>query len=204
VLGGLGLLNTSISIQRNLLFQEEYLVYRYNLFKLEPSMTILDLPILSRIRRNHGLEHATITILSQRLPYRALAGYSFPSGFFLLGDVSTDQVREAVVQALSRLNNGERTLAIHPNCGTNFISSGFVAGALAWLGMAGAKNNRDKVERLPLVLTLVVLGLILSQPLGPKIQEHITTSGDPLGMSVVDISPIRFGPLSLHRVITQG
>ena len=167
-------------------------------------MTILDLPLLFRIRRNHGLEHATITILSQRFPYRALAGYTFPGGFFLMGDVPTEDVREAVIQALSRMNNGERYLAVHPNCGTNYVVSGFVAGALAWLGMAGAKDKRDKVERLPLVITLAILGLIVSQPLGPKIQERITTSGDPQGLSVVDISPLRFGRFSLHRVVTQA
>jgi hypothetical protein len=167
-------------------------------------MTILDIPILSRIRRNHGLEHATITILSQRFPHSPLAGYSTPSGFFLLGDAPTEEVRGAVVQALTRMSNGERTLAVHPNCGTNLIVSGFVAGALAWLGMLGAEDRRDKVERLPLVITLAILGFIISQPLGPKIQEHITTSGDPQGMSVVNISPLRFGRFSLHRVMTQG
>jgi hypothetical protein len=167
-------------------------------------MTILDIPVLSRIRRNHGLEHATITVLSQRFPYRPLAGYSFPTGFILLGDVPTEQVREAVFEALSRMNNGERTLAIHPNCGTNYVASGFVAGALAWLGMAGVKDKRDRVERLPLVIALAILGFILSQPLGPKIQETITTSGDPQGLSVVDISPLRFGQSNLHRVTTQG
>ncbi|MGD0752233.1 MAG: DUF6391 domain-containing protein [Anaerolineales bacterium] len=167
-------------------------------------MTILDLPILSRIRRNHGLEHATISLLSQRFPYRRMAGYSFPGGFFLLGDVPTDQVREVVAQALSRMNNGEHYLAIHPNCGTNFAVSGLVAGLLAWLGMAGAKTKRDQLARLPLVITLATLGVILSVPLGPQVQKHITTSGDPQGLSIVDIFPIRFGRFSLHRVITRG
>jgi hypothetical protein len=167
-------------------------------------MSILDLPVLSRIRRNHGLEHATITILSQRFPSLVLAGYSLPGGFFLLGDVPTEEVRAAIFQALSRMNNGERSLAIHPNCGTNFVTAGFVTGGLAWLGMAGAKGKRDKVERLPLVIALAALGFMVSQPLGLKIQERITTSGDPQGLSVVDIFPIRFGQFSLHRVITEG
>jgi hypothetical protein len=167
-------------------------------------MTILDIPVLSRIRRNHGLEHATINILSARFPHRPLAGYSFPGGFFILGDVPTADLREAVIQALARMNNGERHLAIHPNCGTNLLTSGFAAGMLAWLGMAGAKSKRDKVERLPLVIALATLGLIASQPLGPKIQERITTSGDPQGLSITDIFPIRFGRFSLHRVVTQG
>ncbi len=167
-------------------------------------MTILEIPIVSRLRRNHGLEHATITILSQRFPYHHLAGYSFPGGFFLLGDVPTEHVREAVVQALSRMNNGELYLAVHPNCGTNYAVSGFIAGTLAWLGMVGAKSKRDKVERLPLVISLATLGFIFSAPLGPQVQEHITTSGDPQGLSIVNIFPVRFGQFSIHRVITQG
>jgi hypothetical protein len=167
-------------------------------------MTILEIPLLSRLRRNHGLEHATINILSLHFPERPLAGYSFPGGFFLLGDVPTEQVRDAVFQALYRMSNGERILAIHPNCGTNYVSSGFVAGGLAWLGMAGAKGKRDKVERLPLVIALAILGFIISQPLGPKIQERITTSGDPQGLTIVDIFPLRIGQFSLHRVLTQG
>ncbi len=167
-------------------------------------MTILDIPMLSRIRRNHGLEHAAINILSERFPYRRLAGFSFPGGFFILGDIPTADLREAVVQALSRMSNGERHLAIHDHCGTNYVASGFIAGLLAWLGMAGAKSNRDKVERLPLVITLATFGFILSQPLGPALQQRVTTSGDPLGLSIVDVFPIQFGRFSLHRVVTQG
>ena len=167
-------------------------------------MTVVDIPVISRIRRNHGLEHATINILSGIFPYKSLAGYSFPGGFFILGDVPTGSLREAAVQALARMNNGERYLAIHPNCGTNYAVSAFVVGLLAWLGMAGAKNKRDMVERLPLVVTLAMLGLIASQPLGPKVQERVTTSGDPQGLSIVDIFPIRFGRFSLHQVITRG
>jgi len=167
-------------------------------------MTILDMPVLSRIRRNHGLEHATINILSERFPYRRLAGYSFPGGFFILGVIPTADLREAVIQALVRMNNGERHLAIHEHCGTNYVASGFVAGLLAWLGMAGTKSKRDKVERLPLVIALATFGFIASQPLGPVLQQRITTSGDSQGMSIQDVFPIRFGQVSLHRVVTQG
>jgi hypothetical protein len=167
-------------------------------------MSILDIPVLSRIRRNHGLEHATITLLSQRFPNLRMAGYSFPGGFILLGDIPTADVRELVAQALSRMNNGERHLAVHPNCGTNYAVSGLVAGTLAWLGMAGAKSKRDQFERLPLVVTLATLWFIISAPLGPKVQEYVTTSGDPQGLSIVDIFPVRYGEFSLHRIVTQG
>jgi hypothetical protein len=133
-----------------------------------------------------------------------LAGYSFPGGFFILGDIPTADLREAVIQALVRMNNGEHYLALHDHCGTNYVASGFVAGLLAWLGMAGAKSKRDKVERLPLVIALATFGFIASQPLGPVLQQRVTTSGDPQGMSIVDVYPIKFGEFSLHRVATQG
>ena len=157
-------------------------------------MTILESPVISRIRRNHGLEHATINILSQRFPFRRMAGYSFPGGFFILGDIPTDDVREAVVQALVRLNNGERYLAIHEHCGTNYAASGFVAGLLAWLGMVGCKKHDDaRWSACRWSSPWLRFGFIASQPLGPIIQERVTTSGDPQGMSIVDVFPIRFG-----------
>jgi hypothetical protein len=167
-------------------------------------MTILDLPVISRLRHNHGLEHATLNLLAHQFPEQRLSGLSFPGGFFVLGEIPTEQLRQAVIQALQRMNNGESRLAIHEHCGTNYVASGFVAGVLAWLGMAGARSKRDRVERLPLLISLVTIGLILSQPLGPLLQEHITTSGDPHGMSVVDVFPLQFGHLALHRVTTHS
>jgi hypothetical protein len=167
-------------------------------------MSILDLPVLSRIRRNHGLEHATLTVLARRFPGRRMAGYSFPGGFFILGNVATEDVRKGALIALTRLRNGERRLAIHPNCGTNLVTAGFLAGGLAWLGMAGARERREKVERLPLVIALAMVGLVASQPLGPLLQERITTSGEPQDLAIADVYPISFGGLRLHRVVTQG
>jgi hypothetical protein len=167
-------------------------------------MTILDTPVISRIRRNHGLEHATLNLLSARYPGHALAGISYPGGFLILGDVPTLDLREVITLALARMQNGERRLALHANCGTNYVVSGFVTGLLVWLGLARARTARQKVERLPMVVVLATLGLLLSQPLGRQIQERVTTSGDPQGLSVVKVTPFRLGWFALHRVLTQG
>jgi len=165
-------------------------------------MSILDLPVISRIRRNHGLEHASLTLLSNRKPTLRLTGISFSGGFFVFGEVETSELRSVVIQALSLMQNGEKQLAVHPNCGTNFVASGVVAGLLAWLGMVGAKDRRDKVERLPLIITLVTLAFIYTRPLGPIIQEHLTTSGEPGSLKIVDIFPVQVGNFCLHRVVT--
>jgi hypothetical protein len=167
-------------------------------------MNVLDTPIFSRVRRNHGLEHATINVLSEVFPYRPLAGYSYPGGFFIIGDVPTDHLRQAATEALARMNNGERNLAIHPNCGTNFAVAGFLAGLLAWFTMVGARGAREKVSRLPTTIALVTLGLVISQPLGPKVQERVTTSGYPQGLEIENVFPIRIGRFSVHQVVTKG
>ena len=167
-------------------------------------MSILDIPVLSLIRRNHGLEHATLTILSRMRPSVSAAGISFPGGFLIMGEVETEDLQAASREALERMNNGEHNLAVHPNCGTNFATSGIIAGALAWLGMAGARDSKEKRVRLPLVITLVTLSLIYSRALGPIVQEKITTSGYPEGLRIVDIISFRTGNMKVHRVITAG
>ena len=87
-------------------------------------------PYILRVRRNHGLEHATIHLLN-RQNYQ-LSGRSSDSGFILLGDVPTDKVESAVQEAITRMKAGEHKLAIHPNCGTNLVTTGFLATAVGF------------------------------------------------------------------------
>ena len=167
--------------------------------------SILDFKPLSRIRRNHGLEHATIHMLSKKHPKVPVGGMSSLYGFTIVGDISTEAVAEAAIEALKKLRAGQKDLAMHPNCGTNFAISGAAAGLAAWMGMLGAgKKVSQKLERLPLVLVLATLALILSRSLGPAIQQKITTSGDPADLELERVeTDVRAG-LRLHRVITKG
>lgn len=164
---------------------------------------LLDSPLILKTRRNHALEHATLHILAQKYPARTLAGHSNPSGFFLLGDAPTEEVQAAVDQALTRLQGGERGLAIHAGCGTNFAVSALLAGTLAWLGLAGAKSTRARLWRLPFALALGLLGFLVGRPLGPILQARLTTEADPGRMQVVQITPIRRGRFVAHRIITR-
>ncbi len=74
-----------------------------------------------RIRQNHALEHATVTILSGYVPDLRISAFSSSRGFTILGDVDLGQLRRALDEALRRLQAGEAQLAIHPNCGTNLV-----------------------------------------------------------------------------------
>jgi len=162
---------------------------------------LLDAPLIGETRRNHALEHATIHILSQLVPSRPMAGHSNPTGFFLLGDLPTEQVRQAVTEALTRLQNGERQLAIHEGCGTNYVATGGLAALFAFAGMSGTRSNRERVERLPLVMLLSVLAFMIGQPLGLALQKQVTTQPDPGNLSIVDVYQVS---RNVHRVITRS
>ncbi len=166
---------------------------------------IIDTPILSRIRRNHGLEHATIHVLSKKHPGRSLAGHSDPGGFWLIGNLNADQVSDGVQEALLRMRQGERKLAIHPNCGTNFVTAGIAAGLAGTLAMVGSEQKlRDKLFRLPMAISFATLALIFAQPLGFAVQERLTTSGDPGEMEIVEVIPTKKGRFKAYRVVTRG
>lgn len=159
---------------------------------------------LSRVRRNHALEHATLQVLAEKNPGLRAAGYSDPQGFWLMGSIETQQVEAAVQEALARLRGGEHGLAIHPHCGTNLVASGFLAGSFAWVGMLGAGRSwRDRMERWPLVVSLVTIGLVLAQPLGPFLQKRFTTQAATQDLEVVSIQRAQRGDSPIHRILTQ-
>jgi hypothetical protein len=160
---------------------------------------------VSRVRRNHALEHATINLITQKDPARLLAGYSDWRGFWIIGDIDTQELQETVDEALARLNAGEANLAIHPNCGTNFVASGLLVGTAAWLGMLGTGSSfRRKLDRWPVIILLAILGLIVAQPIGPLLQANVTTSADPGAMQVFSIMRYERGNSVAHRVLTRN
>ncbi len=167
-------------------------------------MSILDTPSISLTRRNHGLEHATIHLLSRRYPGKFFAGHSDGGGFWLIGEVGTEELADIVSEALDRLQKGESNLALHPNCGTNFVTYGLFAGLGAFFALLGARRTRDKIDRLPLVVLMATLGLMLGQPAAYNLQKKITTSGEPGNLKVLQIIRSQNGQLVSHRITTQG
>ncbi len=171
---------------------------------------VLTFPLVRRVRRNHALEHATIHLLARGRSRLRLAGRSDERGFFLYGDVSTGEVEQAVDEALRRLRAGEHEIAIHPNCGTNLVTTGVLAALAALLGAAGTERTwRDRLERFPTVVLMVIAALLFGPGLGASLQRHITTLGDPGEMEVIEIrrSEVRTlvgnRQLTIHRVETR-
>ena len=165
-------------------------------------MNLLDLPVISHTRRNHGLEHATIHVLSEHTPSLRLAGRSQPNGFFLYGDLKTEQIAQAVDEALRRMRAGESRLAVHPGCGTNLVASGLLSGGLAFLMSLISGRRAPWYERLPNAVLGGMAGAAISKPVGPWLQVNVTTSADMSNMRVRRITRRPSGPLPTHFVET--
>jgi len=164
---------------------------------------ILDLPFILETRRNHALEHATIHVLSAKYPERHLAGHSNPTGFYILGNVTTDDLKSAAVEAWNRLRAGESELAIHAGCGTNFATTALMAGTFAWFPLSGSKSLRRRLWLLPFAIAFGLLGFVLSQPLGPILQAKVTTEADLGDLHIEEIVLVRKRSVAVHRVITS-
>jgi hypothetical protein len=159
---------------------------------------------ITNIRRNHALEHATVSLLLGRLgPDIRVIGRASSDGFFLYGDISSDLLGQCVQEALTRLQRGEAFWAVTPHCGTNIATTGVLAG-LSTLAVTSGEGSKDRVSRAILVSMLAV---VIAQPLGRLIQRYLTTCADLIGTEIVAIEPRgngRFYKVRTRRRVLPG
>jgi uncharacterized protein YqhQ len=154
--------------------------------------------IANRVRQNHALEHATIHVLSRRNPFLRIMGRSTPAGFYIYGVTDTQEVADAASEALSRLQQGEAQLAVHPRCGTNLAVTGVLAGVAAFGATLG--HTRSRLDRLPLAVMAATVAAIVAQPLAYRVQEQITTSSEVDGLHIKEVTRQEQGKLVVHKV----
>jgi hypothetical protein len=139
------------------------------------------------LRRNHALEHATIVVMMERAPARKLNGFSTDEGFFVQGVRSTQEVDSAAREALQRLQNGEKRLAVHRNCGTTIVAANLLA-AVFFLGSLGIGLYLGWPLYL-LILGSIILAFALRVPLSLLLQRFVTTDADLTNAEVGWVEP---------------
>ncbi len=128
------------------------------------------------LRRNHALEHATIVVMMEREPGRRLSGFSTEDGFFVQGVRSIEEVESAAKEALGRLRDGEKRLAIHRNCGTTVVSVNLLT-AVFFLASLGLGLYLGWPVYM-LILGSLLLAFALRVPLSLFLQRFVTTDSD--------------------------
>jgi hypothetical protein len=147
------------------------------------------------LRRNHALEHATIVVMMEREPGRKLNGFSTDEGFFVQGVRSIAEVESAAREAIRRLQNGEKGLAIHRNCGTTIVAANMLAAIffLVSLGLGFLYLGGSYLYLL--ILGSVVLAFALRVPLSLLLQRFVTTDADLTNAEVGWVEPAKLGDL---------
>lgn len=146
------------------------------------------------------MEHATLKVLARKYNDKNLAGHSNPTGFFLFGDMTTEDIRTSIHEAMTRLRAGEHDLAIHPGCGTNLATSMVLPASFAWIPFQGTRSLRWRLLLIPVALGFALFGYVLSKPLGPWLQRNVTTQADLGNLQLMEIIHVRKG---VHRIITK-
>jgi Domain of unknown function (DUF6391) len=148
------------------------------------------------LRRNHALEHATIVVMMEREPGRKLNGFSTDDGFFVQGVRSISEVESAAREAMRRLQNGEKRLAIHRNCGTTIVAANLLAAILflVALGLGFLYLGADGYLYL-MILGSVVLAFVLRIPFSLILQRFVTTDADLKNAEVGWVEPAQPGDL---------
>lgn len=157
---------------------------------------------LNRIRRNHALEHAVVTLLLERGVSPPLGGYSTRGGFFIGAAIPTADLASVVSDALAKLNAGESDLAVSPHCGTNLATGALITSLITRLVIG--KRKMPLWKRLPLLAAAAIAGGLLGRRLGDVIQRRYTTLARMDALQVVSITPVLQGnPPRLHRIATR-
>jgi uncharacterized protein DUF6391 len=142
-----------------------------------------DLLLTRRVRQNHALEHATVTILANDLPGLSVSARSNTRGFTIFADLDPVLVRRAADEAMERLRAGEAELAIHPNCGTNLA----VGMSLALLGSLWSLTAMRQRVRFFSALGSAVASFMVARPLGSLAQKYLTTHPYLHDLRIVDV-----------------
>jgi hypothetical protein len=159
-----------------------------------------DLLLTRRVRQNHALEHATVTILANDLPGLSVSARSNTRGFMIFADLDPALVRRAADEALERLRAGEAELAIHPNCGTNLA----VGMSLALLGSLWSLTAMRQRTRLASALGSVAASFMIARPLGSLAQKYLTTQPNLDDVRIVDVRSRRlFGRRVVEALTTS-
>ncbi|MBM7555511.1 sRNA-binding carbon storage regulator CsrA [Halanaerobacter jeridensis] len=123
------------------------------------------------LRKNHALEHATVNILEKKYGYSNLSGLAEENGFYINGVINPKDVKVAAQEGLLRLQQGERNLVVHKQCGTSLTVANLVSAVVFILLLL-----LTGVFSLLNMLLAIIIANFIGPQLGVWVQKNYTTS----------------------------
>lgn len=122
-----------------------------------------------KVKKIHGLEHATCHVLAQR-GYGCSPGTVDRGGFSIRGSADPSLIFDAAKEALELLKSGRRDLAVHPRCGATLVAVNLLFSllflvAIAFWGGFGFLS----------VIGALALAQLLGPVVAPFAQKWLTT-----------------------------
>lgn len=151
---------------------------------------------LEKLRRNHGIEHATVHVMSESNPNLSVIGRADGGGFAIIGDVKPEALAEAAQEALRRMKAGQGDLAVHARCGTQLVTLGALTAFAAFLAL----GRRPRFSKLPDAMLATTIAGFLAQPLGLSLQKYVTTSPNVFAANFAGVTRKHFVALDYWHV----
>ena len=159
-------------------------------------MRFFDSASFEAVKRNHAVEHATVSMLLGQLQKKTrIVGRASRDGFYIYGDLTSEQIEQSAREGLARMKHGESHLAVSPLCGTNIVVTAILTGLASALAIGGSGN---RFVRLPNVMAMALLAVVAARPVGALVQRYLTTSPEVDDLEIAAVRPMRFP--GLHKV----
>ena len=131
------------------------------------------------LRKNHALEHATVNVLEEKYGYSNLSGLAEETGFYINGIISAADVESAAQEGLLRLQQGEKELVIHKQCGTSLTVANLVS-AVIFILLLLVTGSFSLLN----MLFAIVISNFVGPQLGVWVQKKFTTSAQVANMEI--------------------
>ena len=151
-------------------------------------------------RRNHAIEHATVSILTEQKLKSAILGFAIPSGFIIYSKSDKDEILSAANHGLKLMKSGVSEISISKFCGTNLVVAAMLTGvSTILLGKILGKKSKNILN----ITNGFLLSALLSKPIGQLVQKYVTTDPNVKNIQIGNSRSLKVGTFHVHFISTN-
>ena len=151
------------------------------------------------VRRNHAIEHATVSILTEQKIKSAVIGFAIPSGFIIYSKSDKDEILSAANHGLKLMKSGISEISISQFCGTNLVVAALLTGvSTLLLGKILGKKSKNILN----ITNGFLLSALLSKPIGRIVQKYVTTDSNVKNIQIKNIVSLKIGTFHINFIST--